>query len=74
MKWVTAQGGALLSSDVLPSPDSPTPPAFAGSLLVLHAPSLAAAREIVQADVYWTEGVWDRQKVVVAPFLEVDFA
>jgi len=34
-----------------------------GSLLVLEAESLEAAREIVKNDPYWTGDVWNKEKI-----------
>jgi hypothetical protein len=62
----------MLSADELPAdPAQPLP--FAGSMLVITAPTLAAAREIVESDVYYTGRVWDREKLQIWPFAEVNF-
>ncbi|TFK46606.1 hypothetical protein OE88DRAFT_1638060 [Heliocybe sulcata] len=40
-----------------------------GSGLVLQAASLEDAKKIVEGDIYWTAGVWDKEKTVVVPYL-----
>lgn len=61
----------------LPPADSPlrshpTPPGvqpMAGSLLVFHSESLETAWARVKEDVYYTAGVWDKEKIVVNEFI-----
>ena len=61
----------------LPPPSSPlhsqTLPAgiqpMAGSLMIFHSESLDTAWERIREDVYYTAGVWDKDKVVVNQFI-----
>ncbi|PFH52053.1 hypothetical protein AMATHDRAFT_117495, partial [Amanita thiersii Skay4041] len=39
-----------------------------GSMLIVQAESIEAARELIMNDVYTTSGVWDKEKMVIAPF------
>jgi uncharacterized protein YciI len=43
---------------------------MAGSLMIVRAKSLDEAWERVRSDVYYTEGVWDRGRVVVEEFIK----
>ncbi|WVF69059.1 hypothetical protein IAT40_003833 [Kwoniella sp. CBS 6097] len=44
---------------------------MAGSIMFFRYPSLEDTWKRVKEDVYWTEGVWDREKVQVGEFLRV---
>jgi len=41
---------------------------FTGSVVWFEAESLEAARALVEGDLYFINGVWDQEKLVVAPF------
>lgn len=45
---------------------------MAGSLMILRFPSLAEAWERIKGDAYWTEGVWDKERVEVRELLSVE--
>ncbi|KAG9316412.1 hypothetical protein JVU11DRAFT_2446 [Chiua virens] len=40
-----------------------------GSCMIIEAESLEAARKIVESEVYYTEGVWDKEKLVILPIV-----
>ncbi|KAG1716100.1 hypothetical protein ID866_1072 [Astraeus odoratus] len=42
---------------------------FVGSALLYEAESLEAVRKLVEQDLYWTENVWDKDKLVILPIL-----
>ncbi|KIJ67522.1 hypothetical protein HYDPIDRAFT_84559 [Hydnomerulius pinastri MD-312] len=42
---------------------------FVDSALIYEAESLAAARKLVEQDLYWTENVWDKEKLVILPMI-----
>ncbi|KAJ8596359.1 hypothetical protein M405DRAFT_805492 [Rhizopogon salebrosus TDB-379] len=42
---------------------------FFGSALIYEAESLEDARRLAEADVYWKENVWDKEKMVLRPLL-----
>jgi hypothetical protein len=62
----------------LPPADSPlfahsaVPPGkqpMAGSFMLMRQASLEEMWARIRADVYWTEGVWDREKCQVGEFI-----
>ncbi|KZT65391.1 hypothetical protein DAEQUDRAFT_768866 [Daedalea quercina L-15889] len=60
-------GGAVLTKDMqLPITSAPE---FAGSMFILKADSLEAARKLVEEDPFYQTGVWDRDNIKVAPVL-----
>ncbi|CAA7259193.1 unnamed protein product [Cyclocybe aegerita] len=59
-------GGMLLDPDV-PYTEGELPKGV-GSLMIVRAESLEAVRKIVISDVYYTEGVWDHERVSIQPF------
>ncbi|TXT04830.1 hypothetical protein VHUM_04098 [Vanrija humicola] len=38
---------------------------MAGSVMIYRYPTLEAVWERIKGDAYWTQGVWDRERVVV---------
>ncbi|KAF7984282.1 hypothetical protein HWV62_16144 [Athelia sp. TMB] len=58
-------GGAMLTPESLTTGEK----TMVGSVLIIEAESLAAARAVVEADVYYTADVWDPEKLVIAPFV-----
>lgn len=42
---------------------------MAGSLMIFHSESLETAWERIREDVYYTAGVWDKDKVAVNQFI-----
>ncbi|KAI6129435.1 hypothetical protein EDD16DRAFT_1545565 [Pisolithus croceorrhizus] len=42
---------------------------FVGSALLYEAENLEAVRKLVEQDVYWTETVWDKDKIVILPII-----
>lgn len=42
---------------------------FVGSALLYEAENLEAVRRLVEQDLYWTENVWDKDKVVILPIV-----
>ncbi len=46
---------------------------MAGSLLIFRADDLDAAWKRIRDDVYWTEGVWEREKCVVEEFIRHEY-
>lgn len=45
--------------------------ALVGSVMILHAEHLDQAWSIIRDDIYWTEGVWDREKGRVEEFIQM---
>lgn len=42
---------------------------MAGSLMIFHSETLDTAWERIKEDVYWTAGVWDRDRLVINQFI-----
>lgn len=42
---------------------------FFGSALLFEAESLEAVRNLIKQDVYWTENVWDKDKLIIHPII-----
>lgn len=38
---------------------------MAGSVMIYRYPTIEACWDRIKGDAYWTEGVWDRERVVV---------
>ncbi|KAF7428483.1 hypothetical protein PC9H_007707 [Pleurotus ostreatus] len=45
-----------------------------GSLLIFEAESLEEVKQIIERDIYFTEKVWDADKITIFPFLPCIFA
>ncbi|KAI0821125.1 hypothetical protein BC629DRAFT_1458448 [Irpex lacteus] len=58
-------GGALVSPDTLESDQKK----LVGSGMMFEAESADALRKILEEDIYWTSNVWDKEKIVILPFL-----
>ncbi|KAI0797359.1 hypothetical protein BC629DRAFT_1439235 [Irpex lacteus] len=39
-----------------------------GSIMIFESESIEAVRKIIEDDVYWTEPVWDHEKLQIIPF------
>ncbi|KAH9833481.1 uncharacterized protein C8Q71DRAFT_773685 [Rhodofomes roseus] len=74
-EWITARradgsvlyGGAILAKDVkLPLASNPE---IAGTILIVKANSLEAARKLIEQEPYYKAGVWDTSDLKVAPVL-----
>ncbi|PBK91737.1 hypothetical protein ARMGADRAFT_932343 [Armillaria gallica] len=57
-------GGALLSEESLSSETKK----MVGSTFICEAKDIDEVKEKVKADVYYTAGVWDPEKIVILPF------
>ncbi|WVQ96568.1 hypothetical protein IAU59_003673 [Kwoniella sp. CBS 9459] len=51
--------------------DLPNKQPMAGSIMFFRYPSIEDTWKRVREDVYWTEGVWDKDRVQVGEFLRV---
>lgn len=63
---VVQVGGMIVQTET--DVGSPRPQA-AGSHLMIKAQSLEEARTIIETDIYYTSGVWDRERIVILPFI-----
>ncbi|KAI0691508.1 hypothetical protein BC835DRAFT_1360226 [Cytidiella melzeri] len=62
---VSRIGGAMVSPDTYDTPDRK----MVGSMMVFEAENIEAVRKIVEEDVYYTGGVWDKEKLVIIPWV-----
>ncbi|KAF8893939.1 hypothetical protein BD779DRAFT_1669454 [Infundibulicybe gibba] len=60
------ENGVIRVGGILLSPDAEKK--MIGSMLIVEAESIDEVRKIVEADIYYTAGVWDREKMVILPF------
>ncbi|KAH9941457.1 hypothetical protein B0H21DRAFT_696942 [Amylocystis lapponica] len=60
-------GGAMLSPESIASPTAEKK--MVGSVIIYAAESLEACRKIVESDIYYTSGVWDKESLVLLPFM-----
>ncbi|PCH35759.1 hypothetical protein WOLCODRAFT_156458 [Wolfiporia cocos MD-104 SS10] len=58
-------GGAMLTPESLTSDEKK----MVGSVLIYEASNIEAVRKIVEEDIYYTSGVWDKEKLVILPFV-----
>ncbi|KAG6378127.1 hypothetical protein JVT61DRAFT_13813 [Boletus reticuloceps] len=69
---LTKEGVIRVGGGVLTDSSANAAPAdrkFFGSCLIIEAESLEAVRKIVESDVYYKEGVWDKEKLQILPML-----
>jgi len=59
-------GGMLLDPEL--HDDSDLKPAV-GSILIVKAESLSEVKAMIESDIYYTSGVWDREKLLILPFI-----
>lgn len=59
--------GGLLTPDTQDA--APGNRRFVGSALLYEAENLDAVRKFVEQDLYWTENVWDKDKIVILPII-----
>ncbi|KAI0800364.1 hypothetical protein C8Q74DRAFT_1191709 [Fomes fomentarius] len=57
--------GAMLTPDSIASPAAEKK--MVGSVFICEADSLEAVRQLVESDVYYESGVWDREKLLILP-------
>ncbi|KAI0821108.1 hypothetical protein BC629DRAFT_1587421 [Irpex lacteus] len=62
---VSRIGGALISPDTYDTPNRK----MIGSMMVFEAENIEAVRKIVKQDVYYIGGVWDKEKLVIVPWV-----
>ncbi|KAI0628379.1 hypothetical protein C8Q77DRAFT_1148102 [Trametes polyzona] len=64
-KGVIKLGGAMLTPESIASRAAEKK--MVGSVFVCEAESLDAVRGLMESDVYYTSGVWDKEKMVILP-------
>ncbi|PSR77941.1 hypothetical protein EW026_g2832 [Hermanssonia centrifuga] len=58
-------GGALVSPETYDKAEKK----LVGSMMVCEAENLDIVRNIIESDIYYTTGVWDKEKLVILPWL-----
>ncbi|KAE9408595.1 hypothetical protein BT96DRAFT_873226 [Gymnopus androsaceus JB14] len=66
---VKIAGPFLTPESRVESEDAPQTPF--GSCIIYEAENIDVVRKIVESDVYYTSGVWDRERLMLVPFLPV---
>ncbi|KAJ7718691.1 hypothetical protein DFH07DRAFT_761457 [Mycena maculata] len=56
--------GALLTPESLLSSDKK----IIGSMFIFEAENIEAVKKIIENDIYYKEGVWDPEHIVILPF------
>ncbi|KAI0293493.1 hypothetical protein B0F90DRAFT_1642808 [Multifurca ochricompacta] len=59
-------GGALLAPEFTNESGRKK---MVGTIMFLEAENIEEARKFVESDIYHTSGVWDKEKLVVLPFV-----
>jgi len=59
-------GGALLAPELT---DESGRKKMTGSLMFYEAESMEEVRKMVESDIYYTSGVWNKEKVIISPFV-----
>ncbi|KAI1784519.1 hypothetical protein LXA43DRAFT_901498 [Ganoderma leucocontextum] len=63
-KGIVKVGGAMLTPEsIVPGVEKK----MVGSIFICEADSLETVRNLMENDVYYTSGVWDKEKLVVLP-------
>ncbi|KAI0280481.1 hypothetical protein BGY98DRAFT_1095473 [Russula aff. rugulosa BPL654] len=59
-------GGPLVAPELTDEKDRTK---MIGSLLFFEAESIEEVRKIVESDIYYTSGVWDKENICILPFV-----
>ncbi|KAF8558003.1 hypothetical protein OG21DRAFT_81701 [Imleria badia] len=60
-------GAGVLTSDSVNA--APADRKFFGSCLIIEAESSETARKLIESDIYYTAGVWDKEKLQILPIM-----
>ncbi|KAH9833476.1 uncharacterized protein C8Q71DRAFT_725699 [Rhodofomes roseus] len=63
-------GGGLLSPESIASPTAEKK--LVGSMMVFEADSVEAVRKVIESDLYYQNGVWDKEKLQIFPWLQAN--
>ncbi|KAJ4468349.1 hypothetical protein J3R30DRAFT_3450507 [Lentinula aciculospora] len=66
---VVKVAGMTVTPESIESEDATVKPF--GSCIIFEAENIDVVRKMVESDIYYTSGVWDREKLVLVPFLAV---
>ncbi|GBE83944.1 hypothetical protein BKA93DRAFT_736345 [Sparassis latifolia] len=70
-KGLLQTGGPLLSPESIASPTAEKK--MVGSLMIFEADNIETVKKIVESDIYYTSGVWDKEKLVILPWIQATF-
>ncbi|KIM53666.1 hypothetical protein SCLCIDRAFT_1222642 [Scleroderma citrinum Foug A] len=59
-------GGVMTAESIVAAPSDKK---FVGSYMIYEAEDLEAVRKLVENDVYYKTGVWDKEKLTILPVL-----
>ncbi|KAG8918754.1 hypothetical protein FRC01_001673 [Tulasnella sp. 417] len=60
-------GGAMLTPESITGEG---PRKMVGSMLLFEAESIEAVRRKIESDIYYRSGVWDKNKLVILPYVK----
>ncbi|KAF9816775.1 hypothetical protein IEO21_03855 [Rhodonia placenta] len=60
-------GGAMLTPESIASPTAEKK--MIGSVIIFEADSIETVRKAIESDIYYTGNVWDKEKLVILPFV-----
>ncbi|KAL5532252.1 hypothetical protein ACEPAF_5821 [Sanghuangporus sanghuang] len=60
-------GRGLLSPESISTPGAEQK--LIGSLMIFEAPKLEDVKKLIESDLYYTNSVWDPERIVILPFL-----
>ncbi|KAH9913510.1 uncharacterized protein B0H18DRAFT_888089 [Fomitopsis serialis] len=63
-------GGGLLTPESIASPTAEKK--LVGSMMVFEADSIETVRKVVESDLYYQTGVWDKEKLQIYPWLQAN--
>ncbi|KAI0089636.1 hypothetical protein BDY19DRAFT_889336 [Irpex rosettiformis] len=58
-------GGGMLPAD---NYDFSSGAKVTGSFMIFEAESIEAVKQIIEEDIFWTQSVWDHEKLQIIPF------
>ncbi|KAI0026864.1 hypothetical protein K488DRAFT_64135 [Vararia minispora EC-137] len=62
-------GGSMRAPEaIVPGASADAQNAFVGSTMVFAGSSLEEVRAVIESDLYYTSGVWDKEKLVILPY------
>ncbi|KAI0028645.1 hypothetical protein K488DRAFT_58054 [Vararia minispora EC-137] len=62
-------GGSMRAPEaIVPGASADTQNAFVGSTMVFAGSSLEEVHTIIESDLYYTSGVWDKEKLMILPY------
>lgn len=70
---MSVYGGAMLPHPNAPARSAPLSPGqvnYAGSFMVYRFETVDQVWDRLHEDVYWTQGVWDKERVIVEELID----